>query len=199
MFQAISWKEYWLMMGVSLVIYYGWWIVKYGGSLGWRWMKAKVQPSGGRLATLIVEPVSEKTKAEDATTKAVTRSEETRSKEAGSAPEGSISEPGPEGSGLSAETDGAGPGSEAGPQLFLPMLAGELMKKVTALVERALAEKMGEAEIQDGLRGLLGEAPYCRLRGTAFREKVTEDIVRVMKSLGSMEIDVGVVSGLWDG
>jgi hypothetical protein len=36
MLETISWKEYGLLVGGAVGLYYGWWVVKYAASLGWR-------------------------------------------------------------------------------------------------------------------------------------------------------------------
>jgi hypothetical protein len=45
MLEAISWKQYGLVMGVAIGLYYGWWLVKYAPTLGWR-RRSKVTKPG---------------------------------------------------------------------------------------------------------------------------------------------------------
>src|SRR5215475_9576533 len=56
MFQSISWTEFLLMIGVALLIYYGWWMAKYAASLGWRFPQAKSPQANGRLTALYMDP-----------------------------------------------------------------------------------------------------------------------------------------------
>lgn len=171
-------------MGGALVVYYGWWAVKYRASLGWSWLKAKTDVADGRLAALQVQPINE---VDEAT--------------AEEAKEPVVEE---------AERLAVNPTAEVmsvGAALFLSEVAGELLKAVRGLAEAAILGYVGKTagdevlqeDVLTGVRQLLGRTPYCRLRTTAFQEKVTEDIVGIMKNLGFAGIDAKVVSALWDG
>ncbi|GGB20068.1 hypothetical protein [Puia dinghuensis] len=52
MLETISWKEYGLLSGGTLLLYYGWWAVKYAASLGWGLPKPGSREADGRLAGL---------------------------------------------------------------------------------------------------------------------------------------------------
>ena len=53
MLESISWKEYWLTIGVIAILYYGWWFVKYAATFGWgrstRWRRIRPLVSGQRV------------------------------------------------------------------------------------------------------------------------------------------------------
>ena len=219
MLEAISWKEYCLMMGGATVVYYGWWVVKYRASLGGAWLKPKDGAVDGRLAALKVEPI----KGAASAGVAVEMEDEALVEEVGTGePAGNVAEDAP------AEDVGAlaTEGMSVGAALFLSEVAGEVLKAVRKLAEAAgrvatgdkpedevategvRREVAAETTVEDevlrekvleGLKQLLGEAPYCRLQGTVFQGKVTEDIVRMATSLGFTGIDAKVVSALWDG
>jgi hypothetical protein len=169
MLQTISWKEYLLLMGGALVLYYGWWLVRYAASLGWGLPKRDARESDGRLAGLYRLHEEVRTQAKDDKT-------------------------GPAGEGMKEAVPAV---IVQPPSLWA--LAAALMKEVSGLLERALEEKMVEGELIFALQRLLSAYPHRQLRGTDFQEKISDVIVRELEKMGSIRLDAKVVNGLWDG
>src|SRR5579859_2652472 len=214
MFEAISWTEYLLSMGGALVLYYGWWAVKYAASLGWRLPRAKDSQADGRLVAFYMKQEekgtkapSERTEAEKPDTEAAKPVKEGAAPvedNAGQVQSSSMKVPDAAAKSVVAaktvveaktvvversEQHPVPATTAAGnPALFLSAVSVTLLKEVEGLAEKAAAEKMAEPELVFALQRLLAETPYCRLRGTAFQEKMTDHIVRVLEKLGSIRL-----------
>lgn len=177
--QTISWKEYFIVVGLGVLFYYGWWLVRYypGLPVG----RPGAAGRGDRHAG-----ETEKIK-EMEETKEVMGTPETEAKEM-RAPE--------ENGGKQLELPL--PAVIERP-LFLPEVAARLIEEVMRLTDRAIREQIVEGELTYMLQRLLGSEPYRRLRGTDYEEKMNALLAQELERYGSVRPDAEVVKGLWRG
>ena len=187
-----------MLVAGAVALYYGWWAIKYRAGLGWGQRKAKAPVADDRLTKLYTELSADGMKVAGART------------EPGKGEDIKVVPAVPGGSRevvmlLPAAANGlqeqalvpAVVEPEGGD--FLPVVAAGLLKRVAALVERAAREEMGEGELAAVLGELMRQGPYCRLKGTNYQGKVSDEIVQALTSLGSIRLDAERVRGLWDG
>jgi hypothetical protein len=201
MLHAISWEEYFTLMGLGLVVYYGWWLVRYypGLKIGGRGKADRgrqILPEFGKAATGI--------KAAQQRVKVV-------NEEWNAGKPGLVAKEGEAGPGVTAaakeaigKPDQAIPAEKQGkPQetlpmpvpavmeggAFLPMLAIELSAELQRLMKKAREEAMVEGELVFAIGQLLSRAPYNRLKGSSFEKKIGEQIVRELETYGSIHFD----------
>jgi hypothetical protein len=211
MLHAISWKEYFTLMGLGLLVYYGWWLVRFypGLRLG-RTDKA------GRGRPVLPEP-PKMVKGEEAGKPVVAAAGEVIGKpdQAGTAegsqllifPAAVASETGaaggsPDEGGKAEIAAGGGPEQLPVPAVaekpvLLPVLAGDLRNAVQALVQKASETNMVEGELVFAFHQLLTKEPNNRLKGTHFEKKISEQIVSDLERHGPVRVDAEVVSGWW--
>jgi len=190
MLESISWKEYWMLVVGAVAFYYGWWAIKYRGGLARRGRKAKASAADNRLTMLYAELSADGMKVAAARTepgKEVHIIKEEPVMQAAAVVDG-LQEP----VSVPAVVE-----PESGD--FLSVVAAALLKKVAVLLERAAREGMDEEGLAAELGELMRQGPYCRLKGTDYQEKVSDEIVRVLTSFGSIALDAERVRGLWDG
>ena len=83
--------------------------------------------------------------------------------------------------------------------VFLPGIAANLGEELHKLLNQCGEELMSEKELTDRLRQLLGNAPYDKLNGSPFQEKIDALIGRELEKYGSIRFDPEVIRGLWQG
>jgi hypothetical protein len=224
MLHAISLSEYFSLMGLGLLVYYGWWLVRYFPSLR---LGSAGKPQGRQVlpekAKMVAGVVPASATAGGANGKPV---------QAGAAVSGpskvlpavaGVAEVGMAGvtadsavvvaeevapaAGLdSASTAAAAaaitmlelpfPAAVDKPVL-LPVVAGDLWNEVKALVVKASEAEMVEGGLVFAFQQLLKKEPFCRLRGTHFEKKISEQIVAELVKHGPVRVGMDVVSGWW--
>jgi hypothetical protein len=211
MLHAISWKEYFTLMGLGLLVYYGWWLVRFypGLRIGSADKAARVTPvlpeapkvvrteeAGKPVVAAAGEVIVKPVQAAAAETSQLLIFPAAASGETGGVG-GSPKEEG------KAEIATAG-GPEQLPvpavipnPVFLSGLAGDLRNEIQALVLKASETGKVEGELVFAFHQLLTRSPYNRLKGTAFEKKISEQIVSDLGNHGPVRVDVESVSGWW--
>jgi hypothetical protein len=190
MLHAISWNEYFIVMGLCLVVYYGWWLVRYysGLKLG-QWPRADRKDLAIPDAKADKSPLNEM-EAEGQPT--IESAGETA--EAIGEPDQAV--PVERQDIIEKEL----PPSELGATdqaVLLAKLATELMEKLSELMSEAQVQKKSAGQLIQDLRRLLGREPYCKLRGTPFEEKIGQWIGQEWSKEGAAAPDADVLKGLW--
>jgi hypothetical protein len=198
MLHAISWKEYFTLMGWGLGLYYGWMLVRYyrGLRIGG---KGKVDRGRQVLPEFVKAEQAVKQEAGPAGSAA-------KASEAGpgNTPPAAKEAIGKPDQAIPAEKQDktqetlpmpVAPVTEGG--AFLPMLAGELSAELQRLIKKANEEAMVEAELLFAIGQLLSRSPYNRLKGSAFEKKIGEQIVRELETYGSIHFDTENVKSWW--
>lgn len=221
MLHMISWKEYFTLMGLGLVLYYGWLLVRYYPGL-----TIPGRGKAGQGRQLLPDFVSLK-----AAVGVASGAGEVIGKPDQAVPAGKqettqleLPLPVPWAPGKAAEIGGEGglrvssenskvgvmplPG-EVGQvdqlpvpalipkPMFLPELAGDLTNELRRLLERFSEGEMVEGEMLFAVEKLVGRETYCRLKGTLFEEKISVQVVRELEKHGSIHVDAEVVKGWW--
>jgi hypothetical protein len=185
MLHAISWKEYFTLMGLGLGLYYGWLLVRY-----YRGLKVDALDKADRGRQILPEfgKAATRMKAAEQVVKVAAAAEAIGKPDQATPAEqqGKIQEtlPMPESSVIEGGT-------------FLPMLAGELSAELQRLMKKAREEAMVEGELVFAVGQLLGRSPYNRLKGSAFEKKIGEQIVRELETYGSIHFDTENVKSWW--
>jgi hypothetical protein len=210
MLHAISWKEYFTLMGLGLGLYYGWMLVRYYqglkvGARGKADRGRQILPEFGKAVTGM--------RAAEQVVKVVVAGAGNAGKPGLVAKEG---EAGP-GVMVAAEEvigkpDQAIPAQRQGetqetlpmpmpPEIeggaFLPMLAIELSAELQRLIKKAREEAMVEGELAVAIGQLLSRPPYSRLKGSSFEKKIGEQIARELETYGSIHFDMENVRSWW--
>ena len=196
MLHAISWKEYFTLVGLGLLVYYGWWLVRFYPTLRFGGVGKAAQGRQVLPEAPVVVKGGEGAKTGEA------------GKTVAAAAGGVIGEPDQAGAAVSSPSNRlptvAAAESEKLPvpavitkPLLLPVLAGDLRNEVQALVLRASETNMVEGELVFAFHQLLTKEPYNRLRGTHFEKKISEQIVSDLERHGPVRVDVVAVSGWW--
>lgn len=177
MLQTISWKEYFIVIGLGVLFYYGWWLVRYYPGLS-KGRPGAAGPDNARPR---------------ATVKAVVREEVGGRKNMKEGPETGIpNEP----AGKQSELPLPAPIERP---VFLPEVAARLIDEIMLLIDRARREKIVEGELIYLLQRLLGSEPYRRLPGTVYEEKMNALLAHELERYGSVRPDAEVLKGLWRG
>ena len=194
-----------MLVAGAVALYYGWWAIKYRAGLGWGQRKAKAPAADDRLTKLYAELSADGMKMAGVRTGPGQEANMEAMVAAGGVPDAATSESReavmllPAVTGELQETMPVTMVIEPEGGDFLPVVATGLLKRVAALVERAAREEIQEEELAAGLGELMRQGPYCRLKGTIYQGKVTDEIVQALTSLGSIRLDAERVRGLWDG
>jgi len=215
MLHSISWTAYWIIIGVLLLIYYGWLLLKYWGSFRWggkqeTFTEAVFTGEGiseADLAGPVTEPVAvpavegqQEAKAERTVVEAPVREEQQptpqQAKEELASPaetavlpdESTSKEPMPP-----AQEEGQPAEKRALPR----ELAERLVEEVKGWIEKAVMEDSAKPELLYGLQKILDKEEYELLRGSQLQERITTWIVSVLEKECSIHLDAGELSGLW--
>jgi hypothetical protein len=177
MLHAISWKEYFTLMGLGLGFYYGWWLVRY-----YRGLKVGARGKADRGQQILPEFAKAERPVTAAAAEAIGKPDQAIPAE----PQGKTQEtlPMP----VAPVTDGGA---------FLPMLAGELSAELQRLMKKACEERMVEGELVFAIGQLLNRPPYNRLKGTHLEGKIGAQIVRELVAYGSIHYDTENVKSWW--
>ncbi len=194
MLHAISWKEYFTLMGLGLLVYYGWWLVRFYPS-----MKIGGAGKAGQGRPVLSEAVKlgkagEAGKAVPAVVAADVIGKPGQAGAAESSPSNEL--PVVESTGAAKQEELPFPADVPKP-VFLPQLAGDLRNEIQALVLKVSETGMVEGELVFAFHQLLTGERYNRLKGTAFEKKISEQIVSDLEKHGPVRVDVEVVTGWW--
>lgn len=191
MLQTISWKEYFITIGLGTVLYYGWWLVRYYS--GWQGRGRKAaggRVDGGSKAGAAAEEGAMGVVAEVGQTAAIAV--------AVTAMPVVETEPSVEQAAvLVAQQELPFPAVVVEQPVFLPVVAGNLRNDILRLMDKVGPAEVGEADLLELVRGLLETDPYPILKGTGFQEEINALIVREMDRYGSISVDPEVVRELW--
>jgi hypothetical protein len=174
MLQAISWKEYFILVGLGVGFYYGWWLVRYypglsAGRPGVAGQKdGRAQEAGNAGAGKEVVGAAPVMVAE--------KEEEGAARQLELPLPAVIEKP-----------------------VFLPEVAARLIEEVVRLFGKAKMEGIVEGELIYMLQRLLAKEPNKKLRGTPYEEKMNALLARELERYGSVRPDAEVVKGLWCG
>jgi len=212
MLHMISWKEYFTLMGLLVVLYYGWLLVRYypGLKIG-RKGKAdrgrqvlpdfvKLKAAGGTgVAAGAGEVIGKPDQAMPAG-KQGTQLELPMSASAVAGKAGPLEVGKENGAPLQAEIakeEGLPISAVMERPLLLVELAEALTNEVYRLVEKEREGAMAQPELLYAVELLLGRPPYNQLKGTFFEGKMSAQIVRDLERHGSIHLDAEVVKGWW--
>ena len=181
-------------MGLGLLVYYGWWLVRFYpsikiGGAGKAGQGRQVLPEAAKVGK-----AGEAGKAVPAVVAAEVIGKPGQAGAAESSP--SIELPVVEPTGAATQEELPFPAVVPKP-VFLPELAGNLRNEIQALVLKASETGMVEGELLFAFHQLLTREPFNRLKGTAFEKKISEQIVSDLEKHGPVRVDVAVVSGWW--
>lgn len=171
MLQAISWKEYIILIVLGLVFYYGWWLVRYYPGLS----KSRAG-TGGLKGDPLVEETKDMVKRDVRQEAAVAIEEDTGSKQLELPLPVVIDRP-----------------------VFLPEVAGRLMEELRGIFGKAKEERIVEGDLIYMLQRVLRKEVNKQLRGTAYEEKINALMARELERYGSVRPDAEVLKGFWCG
>ena len=188
MLQQISWREYFIWLGLGTVVYYVWWLVRFfpglsSGRPGEASLKegkrTRVQPARPDAAEIEDVP-STVTNAPAVSTAADLEPAKTTQPIIMPQPQRALPAPLPSQS-----------------PVFLSQLAGDLALAIKHLVERQSSAEAPDAEFMDRLKRLLTTDPFKKLRSTHYEEKINALLLREWERYGSVPGDPAVITGLW--
>jgi hypothetical protein len=178
MLQTISWKDYFITIGLGTVLYYGWWLFRYYAGWKGRGRKDAVEAGTTGVAAGVGRAAAQVMQEQVAAQERVAAREQAVAAEV-------------------VQPELGFPAVVVALPVFLPVVAGNLRNDILRLMDKVRPAEAGEAELLELLRGLLAVDPYPILKGTGFQEEVNALIVREMERYGSIRVDPEVVSGLW--
>ena len=210
----ISWKEYWTLMSLGLVFYYGWLLFKYFPTLR---LRGNDTGKGSRKDFIVEEFKTIKKRVPDVTGQpkevvsmnTVESEKEMESKEVLLHRAVAQGQPAPE---IKPQPDGlvTSPGKETplpSPQLELPEpvgksenmgpLAENLAKEIKELIRKAAENKVGEGQVIFSLQKVLGKEEYKELKGSFFETGISEMIGSMLVRECSIHLDAAMLQGLW--
>jgi hypothetical protein len=168
--QAITWKEFFTLMGLGLLCYYGWLLVRYF--------------PGGIRANLVA---GGRAKGKGLVFKGSGPEEEQENEQV-------VDEEQAEGTQLELPLPAPLPERR---EKGLKEWAEELSREINALVENAGKEKMPEGEVRYALQRLLDKEHFRPLKGSLFEETINS-IIRVgLADHCSIHLDATELKGLW--
>jgi hypothetical protein len=206
MLQTISWKDYFITIGLGTVLYYGWWLIRYYPG----WQIRQPDPPEGKTAER--DAVTEKAgPIEKTVTGAVGTNKLQEQQPAGLTQAPQQLRAGQERTLLSPQpaepSQPPQPAEPPQPELpfpagterpvFLPAIAANCKNDLLRLLEKAWMANATEEECLDLLRYLLTADPYSKLKGTIFQENIDVLIVRELNRHGSILPDPEMIQKLW--
>jgi hypothetical protein len=198
MLHGTSWKEFFTVMGLALLIYYGLLLLRYFP--GWIGSNA----GAGGMGRAIKGRAADALRARDAARRMVATEDPgvQAADQRGEAMDELVM-------GDQAGDDGAQATGQqvAGSHLALPLpevkraalpeLANHLSREILALVEQAAMEKKERGEIIYALQLLLDKEIYRPVKASLFREKISQGIGSMVERYCSIRLDAEEVRGLW--
>ena len=180
MLQTISWSAYFITIGLSTALYYGWWLIRYYPD----WQTRQPDPPEGKPAEKGTAAVTAGP-MEKTVTGAVTTSE----------PQGQQQEEPPQA--LQQQAEQSQPELPFPHPAFLATIAANCKNDLLRVFEKASMAAPSETEWLELLRGLLTADPYPKLNRTIFQENIDALIVREMARYGSIHLAPETVRELW--
>jgi hypothetical protein len=206
MLQTISWKDYFITIGLGTALYYGWWLIRYYPG----WQKRQPDPPEGKPAEKA--PAENRLALEEKTVigaVATSNSQEQQQADQLQTPQ----TPQPQNTEESQGPQSRQPDPPQGPQpqqpappqpelpfphpAFLATTAANCKNDLLRIFEKASMAKPSEREWVELLRSVLTADPYPKLSGTIFQENIDALIVREMARYGSIHLTPEVVRELW--
>lgn len=179
MLHTISWGEYFTVMGLGFLLYYGWWLVRFYPTLRWvmpAWLKKLTKKVlGAKVETTAVGIIGVAGEVIGKPDQAVPAQEQATQQEELPLPVPAVIQK----------------------PVLMPVLALDLANEVRRLMDSVSDGQLAKPELVSILQRLLSTEPYCTLHGTAFESRIVEQIVGELEKHGLIAVDAMTVSGWW--